>query len=730
MREPNDALESVNSRSQTVTPECISELRKDVQQIRSEIADEVMARRSTGNSTTYCTWDGQSPDGRKRKEYLHRNAKPFEGASDTRVRLADEIIRERQLEKVTAATRAIPRLMGMESGDDNMAGKSTSILKWLIRNRWGMEFRRQLMLLARWEEEDTPAAAIAWVDWVEEQALELRMITPLDLVQFYVDAIRSAGEEPTPEEAQAIIDMALPGGDLEALTAIVQKALPEIRPARAAAVARDLQKAQKAEVPVPYLRRNEPVVQALRLYEDVFLPANTVELQRASRIHLREWLHEAELRERQITRGYSKAWVDQVLDKALESSAFDSGTDTRVVTINGEINPRRGKYEVITTYQRAVNEDGILGIWVTVWNDAVTDLAAKPRKLFDRKHGKYPFVFFTSEILSTRLTDSRGVPELVQTEQMSVKLLRDSFEDHVQVATLPPLTVPPGSRFNIEYEPMGRIESGPRTPVTFMAPPNYPSAADAYWTRVDNAVARYFGRVHEAVPAAISQLHAQARVDQFLSSTSEVLGMVFQLVQQFMPDEQLQRIVGGNGMPVARSRDEIQGQYDVVLSFDVRDLDMELLLKKAKMMLDYVRPMDARARVHWDDIAARIVSAIDPTWGDQAVSSAESADQREANEEKAALVAMINGVRPPMPEGGINAQLRMDTLKADLAPRQSNPGAFAPLPPAAMMLIQERMQYLGFQLQQTQNAITGRTGVDVTKTDAQLQGADAAEVRQ
>jgi hypothetical protein len=121
-------------------------------------------------------------------------------------------------------------------------------------------------------------------------------------------------------------------------------------------------------------------------------------------------------------------------------------------------------------------------------------------------------------------------------------------------------------------------------------------------------------------------------------------------------------------------------------------------------------------------ILRNAVASLDPTWA-EAMPTIEQADQRETAEEKAAFVQMLNGVRPEMPESGINAPLRLQTLQGEIAPRRANPSAFPALSQASTLLIQERMDYLEFQASQMQNAITGRVGVDTGKTDDAIAGS-------
>ena len=115
-------------------------------------------------------------------------------------------------------------------------------------------------------------------------------------------------------------------------------------------------------------------------------------------------------------------------------------------------------------------------------------------------------------------------------------------------------------------------------------------------------------------------------VDRFLACLSEAMMLAVQLMQQFMSDEQIQRITGGNGLPVARSVEEIQGRYDVTLSFDVRDLNMDYLKAKAELALKYARPLDTRNTTQWELISNRILQSVDPNLAEESIVPVEVAE--------------------------------------------------------------------------------------------------------
>jgi hypothetical protein len=724
--------------------------KKIIREIRTECADTIRSNRRIYEDIVYCKWEGQRPDGRKRKETLGKDPKPFEGASDNRVRLADKLIREHVTDYIAATIRAKKRFMPMEGMDNYTAGKLDILVKWLIDTYWADQFIVQMKLMGRYMEQDTPAVACAMVDWIEERRLEYRTVEPLDLVDLFIQKRSEtkpeaadensgtddvSGNEGQPEVddqsmAASIIDMCTMATMLPDLEKFLVEVL-DIKPARAKKAAKELQKNGKADIPIPYLFKRGPECVALRLFDDVFIPANTTDPERARIVYRREWLTEPEIRERAARLKWNTGFVDELLGDRTSGSSYqakghegksgfeDFNADTRVNTNTSESNLRSGLWEIITAWHYATNDDGVMGIYTTTFSFFCSK-EARASEPFKRKHGKMPFAWQKREELNDRLMDSRGIPEIVSTDQQTFKLLRDSFEDHTQVSTLPPIKVPPNKpHFRVDISPLGRVESNSRETTEFMTPPAYPIAADKYWDKVRRDVDEDWGRPGpESDPDLVIAIK-QDRVNTFLALVTKIMRMAVQLCQEFMDDEMFTRIIGGNGMEINRTVKEIQGQFDMTMIVDVQDLTLEGVTSKAKVVMEMLRPMDTRSTIPYESIIRSSIAAIDPTWA-EAMPSVEAADQRETADEKTAFVNMLNGVRPEMPESGINAPLRLQVLQAEIDPRQANPAAFPALSQASQLLIKERMDYLTFQASQMQNAQTGRIGVNTKKTDEQM----------
>lgn len=702
--------------SRRASEEMLKGLKGYVDDIRTDCANGVYARRDLNESTRFCRWDGQSDDGRKRRAALNKDARPFEGASDSRIRLADQITNEQVAELTTAAMRSIPRAIGIEGTDEKAAGKIQTLVRWLIRNQWGSRYRRTIELLGQYMVGDSPGGAMLSVSWKQERMLESRKVTRDSLVETYASALMSLGVEVTEETLAAAAGIIADPARKEEVKDIIRAMLPHLKESRVTQLARALADEGEAMIPVPFTKPGLPELAALRLYEDVFFPANTTDIQSAQCVIVREWLTKAQVLERAGTDAWDTAFVEELVgderNRGKDGQTAFPETDyaTDVTLAMGREDERDDLYEILTWFVKTANEDGIPGVQVYK-GSYHCDRLAKNRELLGYAHGQYPFVYFPREIITARLTDSRGIPELAMSQQQSLKLLTDSVEDHVQVSTCPPTLVPRGKpRYARVWEPFGQVEVDPRDRFEPVKTPQYPQAADMHRAEILRQINEYYGRPAANVDPGVILMLRQARVDRFLDCLADGMMMVVQLCQQYMEPAQLQRITGGQGIQIAQTIEEIQGKYDIHLSFDVRDMDMEYILKKAEVAMKYIMPMDRQATSRWDKFVQRMWESIDPNWAEEFVQPVEEANQRETQDEQNKFVQMLNGVRPNRPEQGENFQLRLQVFERLMAERMSNEAAFPPISAATRVLLQEHMDYLNFQSQQIENAQIGRQG--------------------
>lgn len=699
-----------------VSADDLALLKAAADEIRADYADQVLAARRSNEDTRYARWTGQSPDGRKRRDALGKEPKPFEGASDSRQRTADQVIQERVRLIVAATQRVMPSAAAMEEGDSGRAARVSTYLEWLIRNRWGSQYRRTIELLANYREGDTPAVAVAFVDWHEDECLQYREISRVEVVEQLVKQLAA------PDEAAifGINDLLTNPLRVEDLAETLAGVLGvELKPAQLRRLAGEIIETGTGRYPAPYVRASEPRIVPLRVYEDVFYRHNVTDLNLAPLIIRRRWLTKAQGLAEAARDGWSDAFTEALFGKEGEAgqeakSAFDEDwDDSKNPQLTDNLDPHKGLYEVLTSYRQAVNEDGVMGIFVETWS-AFVDVAAKDRELWDRKHGKYPFVAFPRECLTSRLNDSRGWSDLLATQQTSLKMLSDSFEDHVQVTINPPIKKPRGRPFfEITLAPFGQIDEDRADSIKFMDRPPYPQSADKFWREKRREVNEYAGRFDPDTNPnqTATDLAQQDCVDSFLAPLADCFQLVVQLAQQFETDERLARITGGMDEPMPRSLEEIQGEFDIRIYTDVRDLDLEKVIKKTKLVMENLVPLDRSGLLPYNDVIRDAVAALNPNWA-RKMPTVEAAMARVQEEERQAFTQILSGVEPPMPERIDAPGARLEMLKGMMQPRMVNPQAFPQLSQAAVELYNQRVQYLTFQDQQNENAQTGRTGVE------------------
>src|SRR5574343_1838859 len=109
----------------------------------------------------------------------------------------------------------------------------------------------------------------------------------------------------------------------------------------------------------------------------------------------------------------------------------------------------------------------------------------------------------------------------------------------------------------------------------------------------------------------------QELVDHWMYGCAQVDTQTLQLMQQFMDDQFYYRLVGvGKGRPIQASRDEIQGKFDVGMSYNVADLDPAKVKEKIGLIEQALR-MNTTGAVDVNEALAIAFELVDPTLGER-----------------------------------------------------------------------------------------------------------------
>lgn len=657
--------------------------------------------------TRACVWAGQSDDGRKHADNLGVVPFPWEGAADTRVRLADAVINEQVMVMMAALRRGKIQSRAVGPEDAALSRGLNKIIEWTMRTRLRKEIEREAELAANWRQ--TYGKAVMGVFWEQKLSVEQ---SPLDM-KAMVEAVMQSKDPAAAAELKELVDMVQDPLRQEELIERLLATSPLLDRTKARAVAEALKTVGYAEVPIPSVLTSRPRWQALRAWVDVFFPTETKTLEDARWVARREWITEAELRERVVTAGWDADWVEEAATKKGAPGMFDRdwwGFRTSKNNYSGWSDDTEDLIEVVHFYHRAVDpKTHAPQIFCTVLSPAVRDKFAK-QEPFTYKHGRFPFVELVRERTDFAIADSRSIPELAAPWQSEIKLQRDSRTDRTTIATLPPLVVPSNrGKSRLEFGP--GVQHTERRPgeLRWMSPPPADQGAIEIERATSGDANRYFGRMSEEVPAPLFQLHQQHLVDKWLGEMVEAAVMTIQLMQQYMDPAQVERVAGP--LPWDWDSLEIRGQYDVLIEFDVRDLDTEYLGKKLELLNKFALPLDTFGIVDRTALVSTVLEWIDPALARKVLRSQEAATDAEVEDEKANFALMFSGVEPKMVEKGQNFGLRKQVLEGIL---KSNPEAQQMLQgrPQFAAVLQNRLKHLDFQVKQEQNAQTGRVGAE------------------
>jgi hypothetical protein len=725
-----------------VTEPTLAELKSEVEQIVSESKDTIWPLRVDMESTRFCRWEYQSADGLKHKDnYDGEEPEPFDGASDMRIRTADMLINEEVMLLVLSAMRARINFKGTESTDNKRAGNMAILMRWVIQN-WGIKWISELLKLANYFLGDSPAVALLGIVWRRETALKMETLTVAGLMKLYLEQVAEVLQEnnqtdgtdgtdqmegATPniqaQAAQAAEDFktALESEESDDfLSAKLQEYFPGIRPARAKKVIKALREKGQAAFPVPYIKEDGPDIQAKRLNEDWFIPLNTTEFQKARVWFDAEWLTKSQIIERKISQGWSDEFVEGVIGELQKDGTRQGGHEGSAAfpdylrNQDNQIVERpttfyKGMYQVLTAYYTATNEDGVPGkYWVVFHKDV--DVAATERQLIDYAHGGYPGHTFQRERLTARLCDSRGLAELAGPYQGLMKVYCDSFGDHAQIAGVPPVVTRNRQRMGaLHIKPMIELQAKRDGDYAWMKPPEYPKTVVDMVKELRRQTDEYFGRTNAEVPPDLVQLQKEFKVLWWLTNLRAALLQVFQLCQQYMPDEMVQRITNNQGEAIFESRDEIQGQFDMELQFDPRDLEPEYLKGIGEVVKDMLLVMDRDKTIRTAPIVSALLWRLSPDLADAALVDVDQANEEETKAEIKAYQEIRAGTEPELPDdGSINYELRLQLYQNMEAMNQA---IYKDMAPDKLAILQSRLQRMQVLAQQYgANVQIGREG--------------------
>ncbi len=707
----------------------LAELAEDYAWCVERRGSAIQSRQRENHDQRYNVWAGQSSDGRKwtpkkgQKEVL-----PFPGASDMRPGLIDTFINEDVARLMTVWRRNRILCTPTETNDHALANRLTHLLRWLFYTQM-KEAPREAKLAANWMLERGQTVLCCW--WQRQTMMGLDSVDLETLVTRAMQARQflDAGMLPPGMEEAVLLDAAAapeavldPSREDEAVQ-IFLRYYTDVKPARAKQAVRDLRTLGHAQFPRPYFKKNRPVVGARAFHEEVFISPEADDFDDSCRsVHERELLSEAALRERIISHGWDKEWVNEVVSKQKGNvdARFLNAARTRWASTTGGISQLQTEklYEITHTIRRTADDDGVMSLEYTVWHkDMVTRSTRRGRAdaygwhgLLEYDHGDLPYTLVTRERRSRVIEDQRGYGEIGGTWQNLIKGELDQRIDAASVTTFPPYFYPVGQAPSA-WGPGVGVETNRPTDYGFFKGPERTSGSLEIQKSVREIANQYFGReLEDGRNRLFAGAVQQDLADEWMSGWGRVGAQALQLLQQYAPDDLYYRVIGTNqAQSLHTTREEIQGQFDVSISFNVQMLDPEYV-KTFFDMVDKAMSWDLSGRLDHDELVQVALETWDPNVAERTMKPAERASQDEVDDEATQLTRMSSGFAAKDVQRGQAYQLRLDWLEntivnnPDVANRYGQDAGFKDR-------VDNRVKQLRHQIEQYGiNAQMGRLG--------------------
>lgn len=676
---------------------------------RSLYTGNNVSRVDSNDAVRFCKWSGQTDDGKKWSSMRPDGEQvfPFEGASDVRIRLIDSTINEIVANLTTAFVRGQLNISGVDISDGGTAAAASELMTWIRQNKLKVELERESELLAQYTQQY--GWSVAHVAWDQKTGTRMQKITMQQVMQISAQA---AAQNPNSIIAQLPSLIANPEAEQQAAD-IVTTFLPDLTIRDAKKFVKELRETGTGEYEEEYIQKNLPSITALKPFDEVAFPPETIDLQRARVIFRREYFTEVELKAMEKNAG----WDGEFCQKAAVTQGRQSWYNnpnlvTTALNVTGTVRNDH-LIEVVHAYTRQLSDNGSPAIYYTVFCPELGQDMYGKHELLDYAHGEYPFIEYRRERLRRAICDSRGIPELSMTDQDEIKAQHDSMRDRTAFTTLPPIRVK--KRIGM----INKIGPGVQLPVTqsddyqFMDPPRSPiSEAMAVIGQVESRHANYFGLLHPSVPPAKQQVIVQKEINNWFGVWSKIFSQTFQLCLQYMPAEEIQRVIN---MPLPQNISEIAGQFDFILKYDVRDMDNEYVMKKLQSISQFVVPLDAGGVIDRNQLIQEIMMAISPDAARTMIVDQKGASQKMFKDVQNDIGMMMLGNEALYVENDPAAASKLQYTQQVL---QSNPKAqqAAKTDQQFQQLLQKYMKNLQFSMQQQQNKQVGKIGVTPSNT--------------
>lgn len=594
-------------------------------------------------------WKSQHFDGRKHAEGEQDVVTPWEGASDSRLRIVDTLIDDHVSickaafwgARVSVRSQR-PLVFG------RVANIAQKILDWHVYTQMRLEVNRELWF--GWSWKYGFGLSFMGIEWEQQRSITHERLTLESLAQI-------AQQLGLPElmQIESATDQEQKDSDAP-LIEFLQQLSPILAKDEARKILYELRNEGASSIPVIAYPVNKPKWTALMPCVDVIFPSETSEVQTARWISRRELVTEWELTDRIETDAYDPDFVEEALKHKGEFSDWMNNPGWRWAPTGSE----RDVIELHHFLWRSV-ESGIPMIYRTIFCAAVPKQYAVHR-LFEYQHQLYPFVAMRRSYDFRPLLTSVGIAEEAYTDEMDIKAQQDGLTDRTELINSPPMIVPTLRAMGI------RSQYGPRAVMSALRPNEVSWAplppSDDTPVRVIAMVQDRLDRRYAITGATVDPQMKIIRQQELANDTHGeielILEQTLKLAQQFDTDEIVQKVAGNSNQPFNAGVEDMLGDHTISVTMDMRMTDTAYVKEKLEMF-QAALGMNQAGTANMTKIFSRIMAIVDPDAEDLVEEDQQSATEKEIDDEDSAAAKILVGMEPRKPQFG-NHQLRLQRL--------------------------------------------------------------------
>jgi hypothetical protein len=742
------------------TPDCNALLTSLKESLNRASSIDLWSRMERNHYARHAWWPGQHPSCVRPLVPGQPRPMPWPNCADLRVRLVDTVIKEYGDLLDLAERRVVPRIlpaMGDPTDDVNMA-KAAS---------WGSVFE-YYNELAEYELQRAKSQwrGIAWeyghgvvyVGWDEQRQMQKKTLSAEQVMQLIAMEAVQGMEESGMQVSEQVADAALAGATevvmdktlKPSLVDALQRIDPEMTPREAKRVAGLLKRDAPVDYYVPKIVRAAPEMRALTPGLDVFYPPETTSIQKAPHITMPEWWSDVDMKANVTTREWNEKAVEAIIEKCTAGrssflnsivSGWSSGASWLLtggmvgmgVQYSDATDKNCRQWQLIRVSYRASDpETGVPVLYTTIFHPDLPDQPVFHGASVD-DHAQYPYREYVREPDAPTMWASRGIGELSFSEQEEIRFQANFCFDNAAITIRPPYEV--NSRSEIA---VGGLAPGQRVTTSSTGQNRGVQKIDIGGDAKNSidvqsmALARAnnyhkMGAAPEMNPIA-QQTAQQARVNEWVLAVKQANKMIFATIQQHCPEVVKATAINGNPANLEITREEIQGEFSIFMEFDVATLDPKALEARAKMVREFVAPLDKEGLLQLAPLLKEIMMGINPTWGKMVSTPNAAKKEQEGLAIMNAMRALL-GLEPEYISGG-NPKLRLGVTQKILSlPALDEKGepivdevSGQPLPGYAQTMVAARpdvkalfinlMKHEQFESDQQENVEIGRIGVE------------------